>query len=99
MAATKNWDTIRGDTWNKVPTYRVKSTGVPIDLTGATVSGQVDGTVDMVCGTSVTPGQFHFGLTGTQTAALSAGIHKYSVKITFADTTVKTLLTGNLVVV
>jgi hypothetical protein len=102
MAAKLNQDVRKGDTFSRTPIYRIKATKAPIDLTGATASGSI------TKGTTVVPftcaivdaagGQFSFGLSSSTTATLEAGTWAMQVKLTFADTTVKTLFTGNFVV-
>lgn len=97
-----NLDVRKGDTFKRTPTYRVKNTKVGIDLTGATVSGKISkGGVDtaFTCAL-VTPasGVFEFGLSAAQTALLELGTYAMELKVTFADSTVKTLFTGNFVV-
>lgn len=102
MAAKLNQDVRKGDTFARTPIYRVKATKAPIDLTGATASGSItkgSTVVPFTCSIVDGPGgQFSFGLSAVQTAALEVGTWAMQVRLTFADTTVKTLFTGNFVV-
>ena len=102
MAGKANFSVIKGDTFSKSPTFRRKDTKAPVDLTGATISGKVkQGTneVALTCAlVNASAGQFSFGLSATQTAALPSGVNQIEVQVTYADTTVQTLITGNLVV-
>ena len=102
MAGKANFSVIRGDTFSKSVTMRAKSSGAPRDLTGSTVSGKVkSGTfeISLTCSlTSPTAGQFTFGLSSAQTLTLPIGVNSIEVQITYPDTTVSTLITGNLVV-
>ena len=99
--ATANFEVIKGDTFLKSVTFRVKGTNVPVNITGATVSGKVKKTAltNLTCAvTNGALGTFTFGLSSVQTALLEVGIHLIEVQITYADLTVKTLIVGNLVV-
>ena len=102
MAGKANFSVIRGDTFRKTPTFRRKDSKAPIDLTGATITGKVRfGTLEtaLTCTiTNATAGQFKFELTPVQTSALTVGVNSIEVQCVYADTTVQTLITGNLVV-
>lgn len=98
MSATYNFTVRGGDTFTHTPILRDKTTQVPINLTGASVAGTVGG-VALTCSiTNATAGTFTFGLSPTQTAALKTGTNPYEVILTYADGTVQTLLTGNVVI-
>lgn len=103
MAAKANFSVIKGDTFRKTPTFRRKSTKEPIDLTGATIVGHVtskDGDMALTCSiTNPTAGQFKFELDSTQTALLPAEVCYIEVVCTYPDSTVQTLIQGNLVVI
>lgn len=102
MAAKLNQDVRKGDTYSRTPTYRLKATKEPIDLSGSAVSGSI------TKGNVVTPfqcelvdpvnGRFSFGLSALTTSNLEIGTYAMEVRIAFADATVKTLFTGNFVV-
>ena len=102
MVAKVNFSLVQGDTFNKNSVFRVKSTGLPVDLTGSIVSGKIkSGTTftDLTCSLiSPTAGTFKFGLTSEQTALLPQGVSAIEVQITFSDGTISTLFSGNLVV-
>lgn len=98
-----NGDVRKGDTYKKVATYRNKKTQVPINITGATVTGKIvdkNGAITtLTCAiTDAVNGKFEFGLSAAQTAALVTGKYSWELKITFADNTVKTFFTGQFVV-
>ena len=100
--ALVNFEVTKGDTFFKSCTFRNKGTNVPVNLTGAVFSGIVVkgvSSVPLTCAVvSASLGQFSFGLSPAQTALLVAGIYQIQVQVMYADTTVKTLITGNLVV-
>jgi hypothetical protein len=98
MAAKANFTVVQGDTFSKTPTFRRKTTKVPINLTGATISGTAAGLALTCAVTNGPAGQFSFGLSAVQTAGVPIGVHTYEVICTYADSTVQTLLQGNLVV-
>ena len=102
MAGKHNEDVRKGDTFLRTPTYRTKATKEGINLTGATVSGDIKlngTTVPFVCAlVDAAAGRFSFGLSAGTTATLAEGKWAMQLKITFADATVKTLFTGNFVV-
>lgn len=103
MAGAINFNVIQGDTFLKNVTFRNKATKVPVDLTDSTVSGIVSlksgSTVDLTATiTNASAGQFSFGLSAAETEELPTGVHKIEVQIVYSDSTVKTLLSGNLVV-
>jgi len=103
MAAKANFSVVKGDTFRKTPTFRRKTTKAPIDLTGATIVGHVTSTlgdVALTCTiTNAAAGQFKFELSPAQTTALPVEICYIEVVCTYADTTVQTLIQGNLVVI
>lgn len=99
--AAYNAKVIQGDTWVESP---VLTTGadVPVDLTGVTVEGNAkkDSTViPLVCSVvSASNGAFRFGLPAGTTATMALGQWKYQVKFVHADSTVETIVMGQLVV-
>lgn len=96
MAGKANFSVIRGDTFLRNCTFRNKTSNTPINLTGATITGKV-GSTDLTCAiTSAVNGQFSFGLSSVQTAALILGINSIEVQVTYSDLTVQTLFTGNI---
>lgn len=96
MAGKANFSVIKGDTFLRNCTFRNKSTGVPVNLTGATISGKI-GTTNLTCSiTSAVNGTFTFGLSAAQTPALTLGLNPIEVQVTYADTTVQTLFNGNI---
>lgn len=102
MSAKANFSVIKGDTFRKNTTFRRKETKAPIDLTGASITGDVFaslGAVPYTCTiTNATAGQFKFELSSVQTAALPVGVWPMEIICVYADTTVQTLISGNLVV-
>jgi hypothetical protein len=98
MSAKANFSVVKGDTFRKTPTFRRKTTKAPVDLTGATITGVAAGLTLACVLTNATAGQFSFELTHTQTLTLEVGVHSIEVVCTYADTTVQTLIQGNLVV-
>ncbi len=102
MSAKANFSVIKGDTFRKNTTFRHKESKAPIDLTGATITGTVSastGVVALTCViTNATAGQFKFELSSMQTAALPPGVWPIEVICVYSDTTVQTLISGNLVV-
>jgi hypothetical protein len=99
MAAKANFSVVKGDTFLKTPTFRRKVSKAPIDLTGALIVGTAAGLSLNCVITNATAGQFSFVLTPTQTLSLTPGVHAIEVVCTYVDTTVQTLIQGNLVVV
>lgn len=96
MAGKANFSIKRGDTFLRSCTFRNKTSGTPVNLTGATITGKA-GTTNLTCSiTSAANGQFNFGLSATQTAALKLGVLPIEVQVTYADLTVQTLFSGNL---
>ena len=95
--ASANFSLIKGDTFLRNCTFRNKTSQVPVDLTGSTISGKVGGQNLTCVITSATQGQFSFGLSSSVTAILATGINKIEVQVTYADSTVQTLFTGNLI--
>lgn len=102
MVAKVNFSLIQGDTLSKSSVFRVKSTGLPVDLTGSVISGKIlAGGIytPLVCTiTDAALGKFKFGLSAVTTAFLPVGVAQLEVQITFTDGTVVTLFTGNLVI-
>ncbi len=103
MAGKANSSVYTGDDWIKTATYRIKSSQLPIDLTGATVSGKIQkGSFELPITCVITnagQGKFKYSLSSTQTAALAIGVYKYEIQVTMPGPVVKTLITGNLNVV
>lgn len=103
MAGKANFSIIRGDTFSRSCTFRNKTSGTPINITGATISGKVvssEGSVNLTCSIlSPVAGTFKFGLSSAQTALLKTGVNAIEVQITYSDLTVQTLFNGNLIVV
>jgi hypothetical protein len=102
MAGKANFSVIKGDTFSRTPTFRRKNTKAPVDLTGSTISGKVkQGTFEIALTCSVPApleGKFTFTLSSAQTATLPTGVCTIEVQVTYPDTTIQTLITGNLVV-
>lgn len=100
--AKANFSVRRGDTFRKTPTFRRKTTKAPVNLTGATIVGHVTssiGDMALTCAiTNATAGQFSFELSPAQTALLPVEVATIEVVCTYADSTVQTLIQGNLVV-
>lgn len=97
MAGQANFSVVKGDTFLRNCTFRNKTSGTPVNLTGATITGKC-GTLDLTCAvTNAAQGQFSFGLSAAQTPNLVTGINKIEVQVTYADLTVQTLFTGNLI--
>jgi hypothetical protein len=97
--AIANFSVVKGDTFTRNCTFRNKSTLVPVNLTGATITGKV-GTTSLTCALTVAAsGTFSFGLSSAQTAALTKGINPIEVQVQYSDLTIQTLFSGNLVVV
>ena len=103
MAAKLNQEVRRGDTYSRAPTFRTKIDKVGVNLTGATISGGITSATGVVtpfvCALVDAPnGKFSFGLSAATTATLAVGTYMMELKVTYADTTVQTLFTGNFVV-
>lgn len=102
MVAKVNFSLVQGDTFSKNSIFRVKGTVTPVDLTGCVISGRVKSGntyTDLTCTiTNAATGAFKFGLSSAQTALLTPGVSTIEVQITFSDSTVSTLFTGNLVI-
>ncbi len=96
MAGKANFSVIRGDTFLRNCTFRNKSTLVPVNLTGATISGKAANLTLTCTIVNAANGTFTFGLTAAQTPNLELGIQPIEVQVTYADTTVQTLFTGNI---
>ena len=95
--ASANFSVIKGDTFRRTCTFRNKTSGTPVNLTGATIVGKAGGQ-DLTCSiTNASQGQFKFELSPSQTLNLVVGINTIEVQVTYADDTVQTLFTGNLV--
>lgn len=95
--ASANFSIIKGDTFRRTCTFRNKTSGTPVNLTGATIVGKAGGQ-DLTCSiTNAAQGQFKFELSSTQTTNLAVGINTIEVQVTYSDGTVQTLFTGNLV--
>lgn len=97
MAGKANFSVIKGDTFTRTCTFRNKTSGTPVNLTGATISGKA-GDLNLTCAlVNAAQGQFSFGLSASPTANLAVGINKIEVQVTYADSTVQTLFNGNLI--
>ena len=97
MAGQANFSVIKGDTFTRTCTFRNKTSGTPVNLTGATISGKA-GDLNLTCAlVNAAQGQFSFGLSAGVTPNLATGINKIEVQVTYADSTVQTLFNGNLV--
>lgn len=97
MAGKANFSIITGDTFSRTCTFRNKTSGTPVNLTGATISGRA-ATLTMTCAiVNPTSGTFSFGLSSVQTATITGGLYPIEVQVTYPDGTVQTLFTGNLV--
>lgn len=95
--ASANFSIIKGDTFRRTCTFRNKTSGTQVNLTGATIVGKAGGQ-DLNCSLiNAAQGQFKFELTSAQTVNLAVGINTIEVQVTYADGTVQTLFTGNLV--
>ena len=95
--ASANFSIIKGDTFRRTCTFRNKTSGTPVNLTGATIIGKAGGQ-DLTCSlVNAAQGQFKFELSPSQTTNLAVGINKIEVQVTYSDGTVQTLFTGNLV--
>lgn len=96
--AKLNWTARKGDSFVHTHIIRDSTTKLPIDLTGAVFSGMV-GTQNLTC-TILDPsaGQFRYALSPVQTEALNTGINKWFLQCVYADGTVQTYFTGNVVV-
>ena len=102
MAAKLNRDVKKGDTFQPTFTYRNKVTRTPIDLTGATVAGEIKK------GTTIVPfsvvmlaaaeGRFRVVLASETTEDLALGKYEMALRITWPDGAVKTLFEGQFVV-
>ena len=96
MAAGKtNFSAFKGDSFKSSMTMTSPS-GAAINLTGATVSGNV-GAQDFTCTiTNAAQGKFKIELSPVQTQALEK-INTYGVQITYSDGFVQTILTGQFI--
>ena len=96
MAGKANFSVIKGDTFSRNCTFRNKTSGTPVNLTGAAISGKA-GDLTLTCSlVNAVNGTFRFGLSAAQTPTLKTGINPIEVQVTYADTTVQTLFNGNL---
>ena len=96
MAGKANFGIVKGDTFVRNCGFNNKTTGLPVDLTGCTIAGKVNA-LDLACSiTDAVNGKFRFGLSAAQTTGL-AKINTIEVQVTYPDSTVTTLLMGNLV--
>lgn len=94
--ASANFSIVKGDTFRRTCTFRNKTSGTPVNLTGATIIGKAGGQ-DLTCTiTNAAKGQFKFEMSPSLTANLTTGINKIEVQVTYSDGTVQTLFTGNL---
>lgn len=97
MAAGKaNFNVYKGDTFRSKLTLK-SPTNTPINLTGCTITGKA-GTQDITCTiTDAVNGKFTIELSPTLTRLLNVGTNAYAIQITYADTSVQTILVGNIV--
>lgn len=98
MAAGKaNFEVYKGDTFRKSLTITSPS-GTPVNLSGSTITGNA-GAQPFSCSiVNASQGKFKIELSPSQTQELVEGVNVYGVQITYADASVQTILTGNLVV-
>lgn len=92
-----------GDTYQPVEVSLIDSAGVAIDLTGvegdAQIRTEVGGRVLLEPTVTITDdagGTFTWSSPATETAALAAGPAIYSVRLTWVDGTVRTILEGRI---
>jgi hypothetical protein len=98
MAGKANLSVVKGDTFIRNCTFRNKATQVPVDLTGCTISG-IAASLPMTCAiVDAVNGKLSFRLSSSQTNAIGKGINKIEVQVTYPDSTVQTIIQGNLVV-
>jgi hypothetical protein len=95
--ASANFSIIKGDTFRRTCTFRNKTSGTPVNLAGATIVGKAGGQYLTCTIVNASQGQFKFELSAAQTVNLAVGINTIEVQVTYADGTVQTLFTGNLV--
>ena len=103
-SAIINFSVLQGDTFKKTVTFKDPA-GVPIDLTGATISGKV-GNKKIVDDKEFTvtvigdadEGRFSFELSAAETAAFPVGSYRYYVQIAYTNGVVQTLLNGNFII-
>ena len=106
---TENIDITAGDTFILDLTYTESDSVTARDLTGATARCQfrttaISGTIEATLTGGITDapnGIMQFSLTGAETQALlvsteASAVLVYDVDVTFSDTTVATLVKGNV---
>lgn len=97
MAGQVNFSFIKGDTFRRTCTFRNKTSGTPVNLTGATLIGKA-GDTNLTCTIlNAAQGEFKIELSPTQTQAFATRINKIEVQVTYADGTVQTLFNGQIV--
>lgn len=96
--AKLNWAVRKGDTFQHTHIIRDSATKVPVNLTGATFTGEVAGQVLTCTVTTPTAGEFRYVLSPAQTVLLNTGVNKWFLQCEYADGTVQTYFTGNVVV-
>ncbi len=95
-----------GDTYLVIGTL-LDSAGAVYDITGATGTaklrsepgGQVIATPTVSLYTDGTDGKFQWTIAAATTAGLAPGRARYAVRLTFADSTVKTVVEGTIDIV
>lgn len=93
-----------GDTYQPVEVQLTDETGAAYSIVGATGTAKVrdrDGNVLLtptVTLTDAANGRFTWSSTAAETAALKAGEAEFGVRLTFADTTVRTILLGHVTI-
>ena len=96
--AKLNWALRKGDSFVHTHIIRDSQTQVPVNLTGAVFSGSVAGTPLTCSVVNATAGQLRYSLSPAQTLLLNTGTLKWFLQCTYADGTVQTYFTGNIVV-
>jgi hypothetical protein len=102
MVSKTNFSLVQGDTFTLTSNIKSKNTGVPVDLTGSTISGKVLASgvlTPLECSIlNAATGDFKIGLSAVTTAFLPVGVAQIEVQIMYSDATVKTIFSGNLVI-
>ena len=94
----------QGSTFERTITIKQQSTGLPVDLTGATFRGQVREYVEdtvplasfLCTDVDLVNGKFKIALTATTTTSLNFDTGVYDVEIQYADTSVDRILQGTV---
>ena len=106
MAKPRPAQIYRGDTWLR--SWIIKdSTGVPVDLTGASARMHVRNTDDLTLSVSVgtgltitaDAGRVDLRVDAVDTAKFALTTYRFDLEITFADGIVRTIEQGRLIVV